>query len=231
MSNFKKNRYKYGFILALILVIVMTFATINLIHDMYLESRIPYSAQRLGVSINTGQQSSIEQDTGDLIDIGNTIEDVIIEKNTISNIETTTSEEDSDDSDWWPGYERIAKLMIPKINLVTDVLDEYSKQALLVSVTKFWGGEPNEVGNFCISGHNYQNKNMFSKLKKLEIGDRFFLEDNSGRTLEYEIYDIFKVDPDDTRVVSQKTNGIKEVTLITCTGDSALRIIVKGREV
>ena len=55
----------------------------------------------------------------------------------------------------YKGYEVIAKLEIPKIELETYVLSEYSVQALNVSVTKFYGGEPNQIGNFCIAGHNY----------------------------------------------------------------------------
>ena len=58
----------------------------------------------------------------------------------------------------YKGYPVIAKLEIPKIDLETYVISEYSDQALGVSVTKFYGGNPNEVGNFCIAGHNYNKK-------------------------------------------------------------------------
>lgn len=35
---------------------------------------------------------------------------------------------------------------------------EAETEALLkISPTKFWGADPNEVGNFCIVGHNYRN--------------------------------------------------------------------------
>ena len=69
------------------------------------------------------------------------------------------------------GYKVCAKLNIPIINLETYVLEEYSKQALLTSVTKFYGGEPNKVGNFCIAGHNYGPTNMFQNIKKLKVND------------------------------------------------------------
>ena len=128
----------------------------------------------------------------------------------------------------YKGYEVIAKLEIPKIELETYVLSEYSVQALNVSVTKFYGGEPNEIGNFCISGHNFVAKNMFHDLKKLEIGDELLLTDLQNNQVKYVIYDIFNVDPDKTDCLSQKTNGRIEVTLITCTTDSSKRIIVKA---
>ena len=45
------------------------------------------------------------------------------------------------------------------------------------------------------------------------------------------MYNKYEVDPTDVSCTSQLTNGNKEVTLITCTNDSKLRVIVKAREV
>ena len=52
-----------------------------------------------------------------------------------------------------------------------------------------------KFGNFVITGHNYINENMFSKLNRLKIGERFTLADTYGRKLEYEIKEIFIVYP------------------------------------
>lgn len=130
----------------------------------------------------------------------------------------------------YKGYEVSAKLEIPKISLETYILQNYSVQALKICVTKFWGANANEIGNFCIAGHNYRNKKMFQDLKELEIGDRFFISDNKIGKVEYEIYDIYTVIPKDVSCLSQETNNKREVTLITCTSDSKKRIIVKARE-
>lgn len=132
--------------------------------------------------------------------------------------------------DEYKGYDVSAKLEIPKINLETYILKNYSENALKISVTKFWGADANQIGNFCIAGHNFQNKNMFHNLKNLKIGDILYISDNKIGKIEYEIYNIYKVDPEDVSCLSQATNGIKEVTLITCTTDSEKRIIVKARE-
>jgi len=129
------------------------------------------------------------------------------------------------------GYKVIAKLEIPKINLVTNILAQTNEKTLKISVTKFWGANPNEVGNFCVAGHNFGKDNMFKNVNKLKKGDKLFLADLSGIKLEYEIYDTFIVEPNDTRNLSQKTNGKREVTLITCTSDSKLRVIIKATEV
>ena len=128
----------------------------------------------------------------------------------------------------YKGYPVIAKLEIPKIDLETYVISEYSDQALGVSVTKFYGGNPNEVGNFCIAGHNYVTKNMFHDLKKLDVSDTFTLIDTNNNKGIYQIYLVETVEPDETQCLSQKTDGRIEVTLITCTTDSSKRIIVKA---
>lgn len=128
------------------------------------------------------------------------------------------------------GYKVIAKLEIPNIDLETYVLEEYSNNALNISVTKFWGANPNEVGNLCIAGHNFQNKNMFHNIRKLKKGDNIFITSNKNGKTQYIIYDVYKVLPEDVSCLSQETNGKKEITLITCTNDSKKRIIIKARE-
>ena len=87
----------------------------------------------------------------------------------------------------YKGYDVCAKLEIPSISLVTNVLKNYSTSALNVSVTKFWGVEPNQIGNFCVAGHNFKNKNMFRNLKKLNVGDKLFVTDEKIGKVEYEI--------------------------------------------
>lgn len=130
----------------------------------------------------------------------------------------------------YQGYDVCAKLEIPEILLQTYILKNYSMQALNVAVTKFWGVEPNQIGNFCVAGHNFPNRNMFYKLKKLKVGDKLFLSDNNVGKIEYEIYDIYKVLPNDVNCLNEETGGKREITLITCTNDSKQRIIVKARE-
>lgn len=128
-------------------------------------------------------------------------------------------------------YYTLATIDIPSINVHYSVLNTTTDELLRISPTKFWGPEPNEEGNFCIVGHNYRNKKFFSKVPQLENGDIIQITDLKGRTLDYEVYDKYVVDPSDVNCTSQLTNGMKEVTLITCTNDSKHRVIVKAREV
>lgn len=130
----------------------------------------------------------------------------------------------------YKGYDVIAKLEIPEISLEAYILKTYSNESLNISVVKFWGAKPNTSGNFCIAGHNFKNKNMFHDLKELNIGDNLFIIDNNVGRVEYEIYNIYKVSPEDVSCLSQETEEEKQVTLITCTNDSKERIIVKAKE-
>ena len=137
------------------------------------------------------------------------------------------------------GYEyvAVATINIPKINVNYPILDgetdsvEETEELLKISPTKFWGPEPNEVGNFCIVGHNYRNTKFFSKVPTLENGDIIEITDLTGKTIKYRVYNKYEVEPTDVKCTTQLTNGQKEITLITCTYDSKLRVIVKAREV
>ncbi len=126
-------------------------------------------------------------------------------------------------------YESI--LSIPSLGIQYPVLSETSDELLKISLNKFWGGSPNSVGNYCVVGHNYRSGKMFGKLARINTGDSVYLQDMSGRKLEYQVYDKYVVYPEDVACTSQITNGLKEMTLITCTEQGKKRLIVKCREV
>lgn len=125
-------------------------------------------------------------------------------------------------------YYTIGRIYIPKINVDYPILSETTTELLKISPCKFWGADPNQVGNFCIVGHNYRNTKFFSKVPTLEYGDIIEITDLSGKTVKYSVYDKHEVDPDNTADTTQLTNGRTEITLITCTNDSKRRVIVKA---
>lgn len=127
----------------------------------------------------------------------------------------------------YKGYVVSAKLEIPKIKLDTYVLDEKSEEAMWVCPTKYYGPEPNEVGNYCIAAHNYDKENMFNHIIDLKIGDKIYLTDNENGKIEYRVYDIYKTEPENTMPLMQATEKT-EITLITCSDYSSKRIIVKA---
>ena len=128
-------------------------------------------------------------------------------------------------------YDIVGIIRIPKIELEYPILSETTDALLKVSVCKFWGPNPNEVGNLCVAGHNYTNTRAFSKAYKLEKGDMIEITDLSGKTIKYEVYSHYIVKANDTAPTSQITHGRKEVTLITCTNGVKERRIIKALEV
>lgn len=128
------------------------------------------------------------------------------------------------------GYEVDAYLEIQKLKLKTEVLKNYTKQGMEICVSKFWGPNPNEVGNYCIAGHNYITSKMFASLSNLKVGDFISLSDNENGKYTYIIYDIYRVKPENIEPLSQETNGKREITLITCSNYSQNRLIIKAAE-
>lgn len=124
-----------------------------------------------------------------------------------------------------------ATVRVPRLDIEYPVISETSESLLKISVNKYWGPAPNEIGNYCIVGHNYKSKKMFGRLSEVVSGDIVELEGVNGKTVKYSVYDIDVVDPDDTTCTSQLTNGRREVTLITCTNYGTQRLVVKAREV
>lgn len=131
-------------------------------------------------------------------------------------------------------YYTIGQIDIPTIDCHYPILasdTENFDTLLKIAPVKFHGANPNEVGNFCIVGHNYRNSQFFSKVPKLENGEIIQITDTFGEVVEYEVYDKFIVKNTDTACTSQQTEGRREITLITCTNASNDdRVIVKARE-
>lgn len=129
------------------------------------------------------------------------------------------------------GFEVLGKLEIPKIKLSTYILAETDNKSLRTSVTKLCGPNINELGNFCIIGHNYNKKTMFGNLKKIEINDTATLTNVYGQKVEYLVYDIYVIYPNEIECLNQETYGNRELTLITCTTGAIKRLVVKLTEI
>ena len=135
------------------------------------------------------------------------------------------------------GYKVIGLIKIPAINLEYPILDmeisnpEEAKAPMKLAIIKYWGGEVNGYGNLSLAGHNNYNGTMFGKTKNLKVGDIVELTDLNNQTIQYQIYDIFKTDPNDVTILETKDKTIREVTLITCTNGNRERLILKAKEI
>lgn len=236
----KKKVYKFNFLLSIFLICVLTSLYIYAEYD---RNKSEATSQQILEEINqtlasTVEDTTIARDDILLVVLNGTIEDYNeIDNNEIIDITPTTVEAETKLSPSGYKYKTIATIEIPKINVTYGIVQgetgsiEETDALLKMSPVKFHGCEPNQVGNFCIVGHNYRNTKFFSKVPTLVVGDTVNLTDLTGKTITYEVYDKHTVDPSDTRDTTQLTGGKKEVTLITCTDDSKQRVIVKCREI
>lgn len=128
-------------------------------------------------------------------------------------------------------YNVIGAIVIDKIGITKNILATHTDEALNLSVTRFYGPKQvNQVGNLCITGHNY--KDTFAELDKLEINDTFYVVDkNNSQKVTYKVYDKYTVNPKELDCLNQETDGKREVTIITCNPGALTRLVVKAQEV
>ncbi len=229
----KKKIYKVDFLLSVFLLCILISVCIYAEYDRNKSEEVSQSILQ-----NMTIQETVAQDT---TVVKNNILIVVLDENEQEEIpeeqvQTVPTQEMQTTQNGFK-YTTIATIKIPKIGIEYAVIDgptdtiEETEDLIKISPTKFWGPEPNQVGNLCIVGHNYRNNRFFSKVPTLENGDIVEITDLLGKTIQYQIYNKYEVDPSDVSCTTQLTNGKKEVTLITCTNDSKLRVIVKAREI
>lgn len=239
----KKKIYKFDFILSIFLVIILTSIYIyaeydrnkseetsqDILQEMRADSKREYE--------NNKEDTTIAKNNNVLLVVLDDDEqsETIVEEN-IEQTEESNKTTYKTTSDGFK-YTVAATINIPKIDVDYPILegetggDEETESLLKISPCKFWGPNINEVGNYCIVGHNWRNTKFFSKVPTLEAGDTFTITEPYKRTVTYEIYEKYTVEPKNVSCTSQLTGGKKEVTLITCTDNGERRVVVKAREV
>lgn len=126
------------------------------------------------------------------------------------------------------GFDVAGTIEIPATGLKCPILEQYtySPKALETSVVVLYGVGLNQPGNTTIAGHNYRNGLFFSNNKKLNIGDKIYITDSSGRRVAYTIYNKYEADENESDYITRDTQGVTEISLTTCTDDSKARIII-----
>ena len=147
-----------------------------------------------------------------------------IQNNNSINEKTNTNME-------FKGYKVEGIIEIPKINIKYPIIDHTDEETMKVSITKFWGPKVNEIGNYTVAGHNNRDGTMFGKTKRLKIGDIIKMTGLDNQIIEYKIFDIYSIDPNDVSIVNSVDPNTREVTLITCTKGHKNRLITKARQI
>ncbi len=214
---------KYGKVLTIILVIVI-LALLGLIgffaYDYYQKYVVTKDTAEF---VDSFQGDMTEDDDSDNNEIADTDENPL---DRLNNANLTSS---SGQKPKYKGFGTLGTIEIPVIKLKYPVLEKVTKKSIETAVAFLYGTGLNEPGNTVIIGHNYRNGLFFSNNKKLNIGDKIFITDLSGRKLTYTIYNKFETTPEDTSFYQRDTGGKAEVTLSTCTDDSKARLIILAR--
>lgn len=119
---------------------------------------------------------------------------------------------------------------IPKIKVYYPIFSHLSEDLLKISPCKFYGQLPNDNGNICIAGHNYNNTLFFSKIDILKSNDEIYIYDNIGNKYIYFVYNNYEVKDTDLSPIFDYDNKSKELTLVTCNNFNNNRIIVKAKQ-
>ncbi len=155
-------------------------------------------------------------------------------KNLLNNYSLTTLYQNNSYNDSAVNSETpfvIGMIKINKIDLIYPILSYSNEDLLKMSVCRFSGPMPNEIGNLCIVGHNYIDNRFFSRLSELSNGDHIDIYDLNGSQNTYEVYGRFEVREDDLSCTSQNTSGKKIVTLITCNNaNNSKRLVIKSKQ-
>ena len=240
----KKRIYKIYFFLAVFLVFILSSYYIYAEYDRNKsEEQSKEILSSLSFDSNLKDDTTIKfEENATIVILNEEDEDSVIISSTYDDEEIEVADETGDEeiidvptyvTESGQVYWAIATINIPSINCTYPILNTWSDELLKIAPCYFHGAEPNQVGNFCIVGHNYRNSKFFSKVPSLQVGDSIFIEDLTQTTVEYLVYDVYTVNPKDTSCTSQLDqlrDGKTEITLITCTNDGSERVIVKARK-
>lgn len=220
----RKRIYKIRFFLSVFLICLLCSYYIYAENDRNKSVEV---SEKLLEQITQNNEINNDNTTKNIV---NDVLIVALDKND-SNIAENTIEDEMEQISGIEDYKTDSILKIPSLDLNYVVLAETSEELLKISLNKYWGNGPNKVGNYCIVGHNYANGKLFGKLNQMQIGDIATLTDMQNKTVTYEAYDKYVVDPTDVSCTSQLTNGKREITLITCTNFGTQRLVIKCREI
>ena len=242
----KKKMYKLNFFLSVFLICILFSYYIYAEYDKNKSEELSQEILS-NIELDYIEEENLSQDST-TVRVEDNVLIVTLDENTANaqEIDITKLAKDAKDrinkaqkqevftTDTGATYSTDCIINIPSLEINYPVLktdQEHIDEILKISLVKYHGPEPNEKGNYVLVGHNYKNKKMFGKLPDIKMGDIVELTDLRGRTLKYEVYDKYIVQPEDTSCTSQKTNGKKEITLITCKTYGTQRLVVKARQI
>ncbi len=116
------------------------------------------------------------------------------------------------------GYWVVGTIRIPATGIKYSIFSSPTPGALERGVGLLYTTNGlNQPGNTVIAGHNYRNRQFFSKNKNLNNGSLIYIKDTSGVERTYKVYNKFVTKSEDASFYQRDTKNNKEITLTTCT--------------
>lgn len=216
------NKYSNFLTILLVLIIIAIIAIIGFLGFKYYQT-----------SINKNNSEEFVDTFGDQTQNNSNNTSIIPsdDENMFDGVEEGTNNaggSSSSDGPRYNGFLTSGTIEIPVTKLKSPIIaqSEYSPKALETAVVELYGPGLNKVGNTTISGHNYRNGTFFSNNKKLNIGDKIYITDLTGKRLSYTIYEKFEAEENYADYMVRDTQGAIEISLSTCTDDAKKRLII-----
>lgn len=222
------NKYSNFLTILLVLIIIAIIAIMGFLGFRYYQTYVSKNEAENFVDTYFGnnQNQNNENNTSVIPPDDDNDENMFegVEEGTNNN----TGGNSSSNAPKYNGFLTAGSIEIPTTSLKCPIIarSEYSEKALNTSVVELYGPGLNQVGNTTISGHNYRNGKFFSNNKKLNIGDKIYITDLTGKRLSYTIYEKFEAEENYSDYMVRDTKGAIEISLSTCTDDSKKRLII-----
>lgn len=119
-------------------------------------------------------------------------------------------------------------IAIPNINMSIPIFNALNNYNLTYGAGTMKENQVMGEGNYALAGHNYPNnpKILFSPLVNIKPGDIIYLTDFRYIYI-YDTLALYTIKPTQVDVIND-TEGITELTLITCNDNGSLRHMVKA---
>lgn len=227
------NKYSKTLTVILIVVIIaiiglLIFFGIDVYRKYYIESAAGDAVEEFKDEVNKIASLPVDENA--------ILNDVTpnVDLNTLYQNNNSSTDDDNITGMDYMGYSMIGTIEIPKTDIEYPIIadEDASINSLNVAIVKLYPSSDmlNEVGNTVLAGHNYKNGTFFSNNKRLEKGDEIYITDLAGRTITYEIYNIYTTTTSDSEYMNRDTNGRREISLSTCTDDTTARLIIWAAE-
>ncbi len=217
---------KYEKLLTIILSIVV-IAVLILLGFLGYDVAKKYSTKKTVAEVLNKFDDSIENNEDQN---NSTVENVTVSNVEVDNDNNSNNSNSSNGSGktiQFQGYNVVGKMEIPAIDLEYHILEKATPSSIEAALAvQYTANGLNEVGNTLIVGHNYRNGSFFGSNDKLQLGDKVYITDTTGRRIKYNIYNIYETSPEDGDFIMRDTNGKREVSLSTCTDNSKARLII-----